>query len=265
MGEDEDDDGDYDYNYWHEYCRNDCVTDEEDDFEGSPPKRRGGGQTGSNCNRRSRPMSGRGQGSGKPASGRGQRTSATGVSKATKKACIRRRSEVNTDEVRDIYALLEQLGLRTPKKHIPKKAGDTGKSVDVVLVTPPKQYNKHIRVSEDNDEAVDPPITQCTDDDFVESVRSGDTGQSVDVVLGTRRLHSRNQCPDLNYELNSQYSASRKRLCDTCKCMRVLADDGGVYAAFDLFKYPWYVGMRNLLLRRCFEEGNPSTLFVKGV
>ncbi|WZZ45181.1 hypothetical protein YC2023_041440 [Brassica napus] len=188
MGEDEDDDGDYDYNYWHEYCRNDCVTDEEDDFEGSPPKRRGGGQTGSNCNRRSRPMSGRGQGSGKPASGRGQRTSATGVSKATKKACIRRRSEVNTDEVRDIYALLEH--------------GDTGKSVDVVLVTPPKQYNKHIRVSEDNDEAVDPPITQCTDDDFVESVRSGhdgvgadddfvesvrsgDTGQSVDFVLFT--------------------------------------------------------------------------------
>ncbi|KAF3511778.1 hypothetical protein F2Q69_00006365 [Brassica cretica] len=47
--------------------------------------------------------------------------------------------------------------------------------------------------------------------------------------------------------------------------MRVLADDGGVYAAFDLFKYPWYVGMRNLLLRRCFEEGNPSTLYVKGV
>ena len=56
------------------------------------------------------------------ASGRGQRSSATGGSKSTKKACIRRRSEVNTDEVRDIYALLEQLGLRTPKKHIPKKA-----------------------------------------------------------------------------------------------------------------------------------------------
>ena len=55
------------------------------------------------------------------------------------------------------------------------------------------------------------------------------------------------------------------RLRDTCKSMRVLADDGGVYAAFDLFKYPWYVGMRNLLLRRCFEEGNPSTLYVKGV
>ena len=38
-----------------------------------------------------------------------------------------------------------------------------------------------------------------------------------------------------------------------------------VYAAFDLFKFPWYVGKRNLLLRRCFEEANPSTLYVKGV
>ena len=51
----------------------------------------------------------------------------------------------------------------------------------------------------------------------------------------------------------------------TSKFMRALANNGGVYAAFDLFKFPWYVGKRNLLLRRCFEEGNPSTLYVKGV
>ncbi|CAN7077125.1 unnamed protein product [Brassica oleracea var. botrytis] len=55
------------------------------------------------------------------------------------------------------------------------------------------------------------------------------------------------------------------RLHSTCKSRCALVDDGGVYAAFDLFKYPWYVGKRNLLLRRCFEEGNPSTLYVKGV
>ncbi|CAN6859673.1 unnamed protein product [Brassica oleracea] len=55
------------------------------------------------------------------------------------------------------------------------------------------------------------------------------------------------------------------RLRATCKSMRALADDGGIYAAFDLFKFPWYVGKRNLLLRRCFEEANPSTLYVKGV
>ncbi|CAN6881734.1 hypothetical protein Bca4012_071692 [Brassica carinata] len=41
--------------------------------------------------------------------------------------------------------------------------------------------------------------------------------------------------------------------------------DGGVYASFDLFNYPWYLGTRNLLLRRCYEEGNPSTFYVKGV
>ncbi|KAF3588776.1 hypothetical protein F2Q69_00027188 [Brassica cretica] len=51
----------------------------------------------------------------------------------------------------------------------------------------------------------------------------------------------------------------------TSKSMLALANNGGVYAAFDLFKFPWYVGKRNLLLRRCFEEGNPSTLYVKGV
>ncbi|WZZ70783.1 hypothetical protein YC2023_082153 [Brassica napus] len=164
MGEDEDDDGDYDYNYWHEYCRNDCVTDEDDDFEGSPPKRRGG-----------------------------QRSSATGVSKSTKKACIRRHSEVNTDEVRDYICTSRIVGfayseeknteegvdvvLLTPPKPNNQhnrvieddddfvesvRSGDTGESVDVVLVTPPKQYNKHICVIEDDDEADDPPITECT-------------------------------------------------------------------------------------------------------
>ncbi|CAN6983760.1 unnamed protein product [Brassica oleracea var. botrytis] len=99
MGEDEDDDGDYDYNYWHEYCRNDCVTDEDDDddFKASPPKRRGCGHSGTNRNRRSRPTSGRGQVSGKPASGRGQRSSATGGYKSTKKVCIWKHSEVNTE------------------------------------------------------------------------------------------------------------------------------------------------------------------------
>ncbi|CDY19884.1 BnaC09g31500D [Brassica napus] len=55
------------------------------------------------------------------------------------------------------------------------------------------------------------------------------------------------------------------RLRSTCKSMRALADDGGVYASFDLYNYPWYLGTQHLLLRRCYEEGNPSTLYVKGV
>ncbi|XP_013594431.1 PREDICTED: F-box protein At2g35280-like [Brassica oleracea var. oleracea] len=55
------------------------------------------------------------------------------------------------------------------------------------------------------------------------------------------------------------------RLRSTCKLMCALVDGRGVYASFDLFKYPWYVGMDNTLLRRCFDEGNPSTLYIKGV
>ncbi|KAL0846826.1 hypothetical protein Bca101_020072 [Brassica carinata] len=55
------------------------------------------------------------------------------------------------------------------------------------------------------------------------------------------------------------------RLRVTCKSMRALADDRGVYASFDLFKHPWNVRIRNRLLRRCFREGNPSTLYIKGV
>ncbi|KAJ4902040.1 F-box protein [Raphanus sativus] len=51
----------------------------------------------------------------------------------------------------------------------------------------------------------------------------------------------------------------------TCKSMCALADYRGVYASFDLFKYHLYVGSRNLLLRRCYAEGNPSTLYIKGV
>ena len=156
-------------------------------------KEGGGGQSRSNRNWRSGPMSGRGQGSGKPVSCRGQRSSATGVSKSTKKACIRRHSEVNTDEVRDYICTSRIVGfayseeknteegvdvvLLTPPKPNNQhnrvieddddfvesvRSGDTGESVDVVLVTPPKQYNKHICVIEDYDEADDPPITECT-------------------------------------------------------------------------------------------------------
>ncbi|CAG7901024.1 unnamed protein product [Brassica rapa] len=57
------------------------------------------------------------------------------------------------------------------------------------------------------------------------------------------------------------------RLRATCKAMRSLADDEDVYASFDLFKYPWKLnGFRlRYLLRRCYAQGNPSTLYIKGV
>ncbi|CAN6924656.1 unnamed protein product [Brassica oleracea] len=38
-----------------------------------------------------------------------------------------------------------------------------------------------------------------------------------------------------------------------------------MYGSFDLFKYPWHVGRRNFLLRRCYAEGNPSFLYIKVV
>ncbi|KAL0772772.1 hypothetical protein Bca101_037923 [Brassica carinata] len=48
--------------------------------------------------------------------------------------------------------------------------------------------------------------------------------------------------------------------------MRSLADDEDVYASFDLFKYPWRLNGFRLcyLLRRCYAQGNPSTLYIKG-
>ena len=57
------------------------------------------------------------------------------------------------------------------------------------------------------------------------------------------------------------------RLRATCKAMRSLADDEDVYASFDLFKYPWRLnGFRlRYLLRRCYAQGNSSTLYIKGV
>ena len=55
------------------------------------------------------------------------------------------------------------------------------------------------------------------------------------------------------------------RLRVSCKAMRALADEYMVYASFDLFKQPSYFRVRSSLLQRCFREGNPSTLYIKGV
>ncbi|KAF3501585.1 hypothetical protein F2Q69_00043690 [Brassica cretica] len=65
VGEDEledEDDDDYDYNYWHEFVRKDFETDEDDDFNGCPPKGWGGGRSGLNGYYRSGARGGRGQG-----------------------------------------------------------------------------------------------------------------------------------------------------------------------------------------------------------
>ncbi|KAJ4882190.1 putative F-box protein [Raphanus sativus] len=53
----------------------------------------------------------------------------------------------------------------------------------------------------------------------------------------------------------------------TSKSMRSLSYDAEVYASFDMLSIPWRMGMFKLppLLRRCYQEGNPSTLYIKGV
>ncbi|KAF2603577.1 hypothetical protein F2Q70_00024882 [Brassica cretica] len=69
---------------------------------------------------------------------------------------------------------------------------DTGESDDAVLVTPPKQYNKHNRVIEADDVFVDPPLTEpakvCNSTSACDEKLSGDekeTRESDDVVLAT--------------------------------------------------------------------------------
>ncbi|KAF8093926.1 hypothetical protein N665_0374s0018 [Sinapis alba] len=55
------------------------------------------------------------------------------------------------------------------------------------------------------------------------------------------------------------------RLRATCKSMKALTERPGVYASFDIFNFPWYVHMPHFLLQSCYTNGNPSTLYIKGV
>ncbi|KAJ4881832.1 putative F-box protein [Raphanus sativus] len=54
------------------------------------------------------------------------------------------------------------------------------------------------------------------------------------------------------------------RLRTTCKSMKALTELPGVYASVDVFNFPRYVPMSRLL-QTCYVEGNPSTLYIKGV
>ncbi|WZZ89497.1 hypothetical protein YC2023_118076 [Brassica napus] len=179
VGEDElkdEDDDDYDYNYWHEFVRKDFETDEDDDFNGCPPKGWGGGRSGLNGYDRSGARGGRGQGSGKPASGRGQRSRATGGSSSSKNRSNMRRYEDMTDDQRDFLCTSRIVDVAYTKET------DISLGVDVVHATPAKNRNQ-----------------QNHDEDFVyrrstestsETVRCAltfETGtvESVDVVLVT--------------------------------------------------------------------------------
>ncbi|KAL0713043.1 hypothetical protein Bca4012_020021 [Brassica carinata] len=199
MGEDEDDEPKYDYNHWHDYARNNCVIDDEDDFEEGPRKGGSGGQFGVNGNQCSGTSGGRGQGSGKPPAGRDQRSSAAGGSKSMKNPSKRRRSEENTNLGSDYLSTSRTVSCSYTE------GTETDGGVDVVLVTPPKLKNQHKRVTEDDD-FVDPPIPipESTEDEGGEALTDGgdfvsrtplrasplhnqetDTVESGDVVLVT--------------------------------------------------------------------------------
>ncbi|KAL0684193.1 hypothetical protein Bca4012_051041 [Brassica carinata] len=55
------------------------------------------------------------------------------------------------------------------------------------------------------------------------------------------------------------------RLRATCKSMKELTDRAGVYAALDVFTFPSYLHVSNLVMQACYANGNPSTLFLKGI
>ncbi|KAH0903166.1 hypothetical protein HID58_042669, partial [Brassica napus] len=143
--EDEGDDSDYDYNGWHDYCRNDCVTDDDDAFVEGPGKGRSGGQSGGKGIRH--PGGIGGTWTAKSACGKKQRSRGGGyISK-------------NNDSSVEITDLARDLG--SPSR-LETEVTETEVGVDVVLVTPPQSKNKHTRVTEDNDDdaVVDTPIPQ---------------------------------------------------------------------------------------------------------
>ncbi|CAN6815598.1 unnamed protein product, partial [Brassica oleracea] len=49
------------------------------------------------------------------------------------------------------------------------------------------------------------------------------------------------------------------------KSMKALAERRGVYHFYDVLSVPWGLNMPSSLLKSCNAEGNPSTLYIKGV
>ncbi|KAG5375862.1 hypothetical protein IGI04_040458 [Brassica rapa subsp. trilocularis] len=49
------------------------------------------------------------------------------------------------------------------------------------------------------------------------------------------------------------------------RSMKVLAERRGVYHFLDVLSVSWGLNMPSELLKACYDEGNPSTLYIKGV
>ena len=51
---------------------------------------------------------------------------------------------------------------------------------------------------------------------------------------------------------------------ESFKWMKALADRRRVYHFFDVLSVPWDLDMPSQFLKTCYEEGNPSTIYLKG-
>ncbi|KAF3552291.1 hypothetical protein DY000_02004366 [Brassica cretica] len=49
------------------------------------------------------------------------------------------------------------------------------------------------------------------------------------------------------------------------KPMKALAERRGVYYFYDVLSVPWGLNMPSQLLKSCYAEGNPRTLYIKGI
>ncbi|KAF3586889.1 hypothetical protein F2Q69_00030832 [Brassica cretica] len=49
------------------------------------------------------------------------------------------------------------------------------------------------------------------------------------------------------------------------KSMKALAERRGVYRFYDVLSVPWGLNMLSSLFKACYVEGNPNTLYIKGV
>ncbi|KAH0867894.1 hypothetical protein HID58_074916, partial [Brassica napus] len=170
--EDEGDDSDYDYNGWHDYCRNDCVTDDDDDFVEGPGKGRSGGQSGGKGIRRPGGIGGTGAAKlacardlGSPSRLDTEVTETeVGVDVVLMTPPQSKNKHTRVTEDNDDDAVVgtsipqpaafqgEEVltkagdnvsGTPTDVGYAPNQATEAVKSSDICLETPPKQYNTH--------------------------------------------------------------------------------------------------------------------------
>ncbi|CAF2044142.1 unnamed protein product [Brassica napus] len=135
---------------------------------------------------------------------------------------------------------------------------------------------------EDEDDDFVEPVPQCVsggqthetlvgedeDDDFI-----GPVPQSRSREEDARRSRETDKADDESlmkyvrvvelYGFEDVESSSNNEAVNDYTMKEIVEDD--VYSSFDLYKHPWWTGLRNTLLRRCYDVGNPSTLYIKGV